>query len=162
VIPAALKKRLLAVAGTGALAIAGVLVSHFEGRKNVPYKDPVGIWTVCEGHTGPDVIPGKRYSDAECDDFKAADLAEADAAVRRLVNVPLTDWQRAALIDFTFNLGDGNLASSTMLRKFNAGDYAGGCAELLRWVKGRKGGMLVTLPGLVNRRNAEDWVCQQS
>ncbi|WP_427183611.1 lysozyme [Bordetella bronchialis] len=161
-ISAALKRRLLAAAGAGALAIAGVLVSHFEGRENVPYLDPVGVWTVCEGHTGPDVIPGKRYSDAECDALKAADLGEADAAVRRLVKVPITDWQRAALIDFTFNLGAGRLASSTLLKKINAGDYAGACAEYDAWVKGRVNGQLKTLPGLQNRRDADQWVCEQS
>jgi lysozyme len=25
------------------------------------------VLTVCDGHTGPDIIAGKRYSDAECD-----------------------------------------------------------------------------------------------
>jgi lysozyme len=161
-IPATLKNRLLTAAAAGALAIAGVLVSHFEGREHVPYRDPVGVWTVCEGHTGPDVIPGKRYSDAECDALKAADLAEADAAVRRLVKVPLTEWQRAALIDFTFNLGAGNLAKSTLLKKLNAGDYAGACAEYDAWVKGRVAGRLQTLPGLQIRRDADQWVCEQS
>ncbi|ANN76811.1 lysozyme [Bordetella flabilis] len=161
-IPDALKRALqTAAAGAGALAIAGVLVSHFEGRKHFPYRDPIGYWTVCEGHTGG-VTPGRRYSDAECDALKAQDLAEADAAVRRLVKVPLTDWQRAALIDFTFNLGAGNLAKSTLLKKLNAGDYAGACAEYDAWVKGRVAGRLQTLPGLQNRRDADQWVCEQS
>jgi len=161
-IPEGLKRLLQTAAAGGALAIAGVLVSQFEGRAHVPYRDPVGVWTVCEGHTGPDVIQGRRYSDAECDALKAQDLAEADVAVRRQIKVPLTEWQRAALIDYTFNLGEGNLAASTMRRKFNARDYAGGCAELLKWINGRKGGVLVPLPGLVDRRNADQWVCEQS
>nr|WP_197509520.1 lysozyme [Bordetella bronchialis] len=160
--PASLKRALQAAAASGALAVAGVLISHFEGRENVPYLDPVGVWTVCEGHAGPDVVPGRRYSDAECDELKRQDIAQAAAAVRRLVKVPLTDWQRAALIDFTFNLGAGRLASSTLLKKLNAGDYAGACAEYDAWVKGRVNGQLKTLPGLQNRRDADQWVCEQS
>ncbi|SIT00157.1 lysozyme [Achromobacter sp. MFA1 R4] len=127
-----------------------------------PCIDPVGVRTVCDGHTGPDIDPKRIYTDAECDAWRDADLAEADAAMRRLITEPLNDWQRAALIDFTYNLGAGNLAASTMRRKFNARDYVGGCAELNRWVKGRQSGVLVTLPGLVTRREANAWVCLQN
>lgn len=156
-----LKRKLLAAGGAGSIAIAGVLVSHFEPGKarGKPYIDPVGVLTVCDGHTGQDIDPKRIYTDAECDAWRDADLAIADRAVRRLITVPLNDWQRAALIDFTYNLGAGNLAESTMRRKFNLGDYAGGCAELDRWVKGRVGGVLVTLPGLVTRREVDTWVC---
>ncbi|MGE8630462.1 lysozyme [Achromobacter denitrificans] len=158
-----LKRKLLAAGSAGAIAIAGVLVAHFEPGKvrGKPYIDPVGVLTVCDGHTGPDIDRDRIYTDAECDTWRDADLAIADRAVRRLIMVPLNDWQRAALIDFTYNLGAGNLAESTMRRKFNAGDYAGGCAELDRWVKGRQGGVLVTLPGLVTRREVDKWVCLQ-
>lgn len=159
-----LKRKLLAAGSAGAIAIAGVLVAHFEpGRvRSKPYIDPVGVLTVCDGHTGGDIDPNRIYTDAECDAWRDADLAKADAAVRRLITVPLNEWQRAALIDFTYNLGAGNLASSTMRRKFNARDYVGGCAELNRWIKGRQGGVLVTLPGLVTRREANTWVCLQN
>ncbi|MGO4402188.1 lysozyme [Achromobacter sp. PAB15] len=158
-----LKRKLMAAASAGSIAIAGVLVSHFEPGKirGKPYIDPVGVLTVCDGHTGPDIDPKRIYTDSECDAWRDADLAIADRAVRRLITVPLNDWQRAALIDFTYNLGAGNLAESTMRRKFNAGDYAGACAELDRWVKGRVGGVLVTLPGLVTRREVDTWVCLQ-
>lgn len=158
-----LKRKLLATASAGSIAIAGVLVSHFEPGKDrgKPYIDPVGVLTVCDGHTGSDIDPKRIYTDAECDAWRDADLDIADRAVRRLITVPLNDWQRAALIDFTYNLGAGNLADSTMRRKFNAGDYEGGCAELDRWVKGRVRGVLVTIPGLVTRREVNTWVCQQ-
>lgn len=158
-----LKRKLIAAASAGSIAIAGVLVSHFEPGKvrGKPYIDPAGVLTVCDGHTGSDIDRNRIYTDAECDAWRDTDLTTADRAVRRLITVPLNDWQRAALIDFTYNLGAGNLAESTMRRKFNAGDYEGGCAELDRWVKGRKGGVLVTLPGLVTRREVDTWVCLQ-
>jgi len=55
------------------------------------------------------------------------------------------------LVDFTYNLGAGKLASSTLLIKLNAGDYAGAAREFDKWVMA--GGK--PLPGLVKRRAAE-------
>lgn len=157
-----LRKKILAAAAVSSLAIAGVLVGASEGRVYVPYQDTGGVWTVCEGHTGKDVIRNHRYTDAECDAFKASDLAIADAAVSRYVTVPLSAWQRAALDDFTFNLGAGALRSSTLLKKLNAGDYEGACLQYQSWNKGRVRGVLTVLGGLVTRRNTEEWVCRQS
>lgn len=159
-IPSRLKTRLIAASAGGAIAIAAVLMGWFEGRVYVPYLDPAGILTVCEGHTGRDIVPGKRYTDAECDALRDADLAIAQRAVDRLVKVPIDKWQRAALIDFTINKGQGNLATSTLLRKTNAGDYAGACREYERWNKARVRGVLTVLKGLVNRADADRWVCE--
>lgn len=60
-----------------------------------------------------------------------------------------------AMIDFVFNLGEGNLATSTLLRKLNAGDYASVPAQLRRWTKGRVKGVLKDLQGLIDRREAK-------
>ncbi|WP_019573474.1 lysozyme [Curvibacter lanceolatus] len=158
-INAVLKKRLLAASTAGAMALAGVLVNWFEGRVYKPYVDPAGILTVCEGITGPDVIPGKTYTDAECDRLRGKHLAIAQAAVKQVIKVPLNPWQQAALIDFTFNLGAERLAGSTMAKLFNQGNYTGGCYQLTQWVKARVKGRLVTLNGLVYRRDAELAVC---
>ncbi|WP_255444446.1 glycoside hydrolase family protein [Achromobacter sp. LC458] len=102
--------------------------------------------------------PKRIYTDAECDAWRDADLATADRAVRRLITVPLNEWQRAALIDFTYNPGAGNLGESTMRRKFNAGDYDGGCSALERWVKeGRRAGA-ASGPSYAE---VDTWVCLQ-
>jgi len=155
----ALRARLLKVSSAGAIAIAGVLVTWHEGRIYTPYLDPVGKWTVCEGITGPDVVMGKRYSNADCDTLRDKHLTIAALAVNRVITVPMNDWQRGALIDFTFNAGEGNLKSSTMARLFNAGDYRGGCLQLYRWTKGRVKGVLTDLGGLVRRRGDEAEIC---
>jgi lysozyme len=64
----------------------------------------------------------------------------------------VTDAKRlAALIDFTFNLGAGQLQASTLRRKVNAGEWEAVPAELRKWVRG--GGRV--LRGLVIRREAE-------
>ncbi|MGS1116859.1 lysozyme [Castellaniella sp. UC4442_H9] len=136
--------------------MAAVLIQWHEGIRYVPYTDPGnGTLTVCYGHTGPDIVLGKRYTPAECQTLLRADQAKAEAAVDRLVKVPIDKYQRAALIDFAFNKGPGNLASSTLLRLANAGQAMAACEQYARWVKA--GGRV--LPGLVNRSDADAWVC---
>src|SRR5450830_1198405 len=75
-----LKKRLIQAASGGAIALAGVLATWYEGRRLTPYRDPVGILTVCEGITGKDVVPGKTYTPAECDALREEALAGSTLA----------------------------------------------------------------------------------
>lgn len=132
---------------------AGVdLVKRSEGYSATPYTCPAGHPTIGYGHRiRAGEVFGEPLSPAQAEDLLRADLAEAAAAVERLVAVPLNDDQFAALVDFAYNLGAGNLQKSTLLKKLNAGDYAGAADEFGRWVK--SGGQ--TLPGLVARRAAE-------
>ncbi len=171
--PPALRNKIVAAAGAGVLAVASVLGGWFEGdgptvvKGGVTYyrvyTDDVGVRTVCRGITGRDVVEGKLYTQAECDKLQEKHLAVAEAAVKRQIESyeALTIWQQAALIDFTYNLGESNLAGSTMRRLFNAGDIAGGCRELKKWVKGRVKGQLVTMRGLVDRREVERELCAE-
>lgn len=159
-----LKTTLKALIASGATAtvIAGALMTHFEGRVYVPHKDPVGILTVCEGHTGWGIIQGKRYTDRECDNFKAADTALAKLAVDRQVKVPISPTIEAALIDFTINKGAGALSKSSILRKLNEGDYAGSCKAYALYTKARVKGVLTWFKGLFLRSEADQWVCEYS
>lgn len=131
-----------------------------------PYLDPIGIWTIGWGHAigvGSGYLRGKANRKAAFDLYpggitfdQAESLLRGDVLdtcrdVESLVAVPLTDNQFAALVSFTFNLGRGNLAKSTLLRKLNDSDYAGAGAEFPRWNKA--GGKI--LQGLVRRRDAE-------
>lgn len=141
---------------SAAVALAGgYLVAPWEGKVNSTYVDPIGIITSCYGHTGPELKSGQKFTDEQCLNQLAKDLTVAQKGVQNLVTVPLNAYQEAALISFTYNAGAGNLRTSTMLRKFNSGDYKGGCTQLLNWVYagGRK------LAGLVNRRADEYKMC---
>ncbi|RST54095.1 lysozyme [Variovorax sp. DXTD-1] len=168
-----LRKRLLVAGASGTLAIAAVLQAWYEGEGptvrqpsgevlSVPYRDTGGIWTVCRGVTGPEVIPTKRYTAGECRAMEAKHLAIAEAAARRYIRNfdQLNKWQQAALIDWFYNLGaNEQTLGSTLRAKFNRGDIEGGCDELSRWVKGRVRGELVTLNGLVDRRGTGEELC---
>lgn len=141
-------KRAAAVLAVSAAGYAGI--THFEGKVNTVYLDPIAIPTVCVGHTATVTTKdlGKRYSDERCAELLAADSAYAQAGVKRYVKVALTQEQYDALVSFAFNVGVGNLASSTLLRKLNAGDCLGAAAEFPRW--NRAGGKV--LRGLSERR----------
>jgi lysozyme len=84
-------------------------------------------------------------------DLLRKDVAVAERAVLRLINVPLTQGQFDALVSFTFNLGSGALQRSTLRRKVNREEHDDVPAEFMKWVwaGGRK------LKGLVKRRKAE-------
>ncbi|WP_025859057.1 lysozyme [Pseudomonas sp. CHM02] len=150
-----LKQRILAASLAGATGMAGVLVSNFEGRSLVAYLDPIGIPTICEGVTRG-VRLGQSKTPVQCDELLKAELSIALAGVDRNVTVPLPETRRAAMASFVYNVGEPQFKASTLLRKLNAGDARGACAELSRWVyaKGQK------LAGLVNRRAAERELCE--
>ena len=153
-----LRNRLIAAAGGGAMLIATVFLGGkdgVEGRVYEPYKDVAGVWTVCDGHTGADIVKGKKYTDRECDRLMWNDLQPVKKAVDSMVKVPLGEYPRAALYSFTYNVGTSALSKSTLLKRLNAGDQAGACEELRRWVYA--GGM--KWKGLMNRRDMERSLC---
>jgi lysozyme len=153
-----LRNRLIAAAGGGAMLIATVFLGGkdgVEGRVYEPYKDVAGVLTVCDGHTGADIVKGKKYTDRECDRLMWNDLQPVKKAVDSMVKVPLGEYPRAALYSFTYNVGTSAFSKSTLLKKLNAGDQAGACEELRRWVYA--GGM--KWKGLMNRRDMERSLC---
>lgn len=146
-----------------AMALAVALAGPAEGLRQWAYRDPVGILTVCEGHTGPDIVQGKRYSLQECKALLSADMQKAldqvDACVPGLPVEVL-----ASFGDAVFNMGPTiacSKPSSTAARKLAAGDLLGACNELPRWDKARVLGLLVPLPGLTTRRGKEQALCLQ-
>lgn len=148
-----LKRRLAIGATAGALSIATAVVSYYEGYQPTAYRDPVGVPTICFGHTATARI-GQTLSQAQCTQLLQADLGAAFAAVDRRARVDLPPPTRAALASFVYNVGEGAFTRSTLLRKLNAGNLRGACHELSRWVYagGRK------LNGLVKRRATElEW-----
>lgn len=126
------------------------MIKEFEGKRQVAYQDPAGVWTIGYGHT-KGVEKGQLCIEKTCDRFLREDLEEVEEYIDRLVEVPLTQKQYDALVAWTFNLGPGNLSESTMLKKLNAGDYDAVPDEMRRWNKADG----EVLNGLVRRRDAE-------
>ncbi len=126
------------------------LIKSFESCELKAYLCPAGVWTIGWGHTRT-ARPGMTITQAQADALLLNDLSVAGSMVERLVKVPLTDNQFGALVSFTFNVGSGNLAQSTLLKLLNRGWYEQVPAHFLRWhkVKGE------VVAGLTRRRDAE-------
>ena len=152
-IPAVIKRHGLPVAG-GAMVVGLATVGHFEGKRNDAYLDPIGIPTICYGHT-QGVRLGQSKTDVQCRTLLKGELGEAFEVVDRAVERPLPPTREAALASFVYNVGAGAFQRSTLLRKLNAGDVIGACNELSRWVYagGRQ------LAGLIKRRAVERALC---
>lgn len=132
----------------------------FESFNPSPYLCPARYWTI--GYGSRWLANGRPVTaqTVPIDEPTAASLllktvTALDGTLSRLVKVPLSDVQRAALLSWQYNVGTGAVESSTLLRKLNAGYYVGAADELLRWDKATVQGHLVELDGLKSRRGLE-------
>ena len=140
-----------------AVVIAASLCRQFEGLYLQPYLCPAGVPTIGYGSTQYENGRRVTLTDPPITKDRALELLLwwldrvcLPAVARSCPN--LADLRKlAAILDFTFNLGAGNLHSSTLRKKLNAGDWDAAQVELSKWVRG--GGRV--LPGLVKRRAAE-------
>lgn len=127
------------------------LIKSFEGFSPISYICPAGYPTIGYGHV---VQPGEQWgtiSEPEAVALLKRDLPRYENGVLRYISVPLPDYCYAALVSFTFNLGEGALATSTLRRLINQGRLEEAGPQFDRWVfAGAQ-----KLPGLVRRRAAE-------
>jgi len=141
------------------------LLKQWEGFKLQQYKDSAGLPTIGVGHlitkseqaSGAIVINGvpvqyaNGLTDQQALDLLSQDVGPAETSVNNGVKVALNQNQFDALVSFTFNVGGGAFASSTLLKVLNQGQYDQVPDQLRRWNKA--GGKVVQ--GLVNRRTNE-------
>ncbi len=128
------------------------LVKKSEGFAATPYFDrtqySVGFGTKAKS-------TGDRLTVEEANQRLLNELLYKRSRVQKMVKVPINNNQLDALTSFAFNVGEGALGESTLLKKLNSGDYAGAAKEFLRWNKGKHRGVKQALPGLTKRRNSE-------
>lgn len=127
------------------------LTERFEGCRLVAYRDQGGVLTIGYGHTGSDVYPGRIITSDVAQALLKSDVHAAVACVNDSVEVPITQNEFDALVDFTFNVGTRNFKKSTLLKDLNLRNYAEAAAQFSLWVNA--GGHRV--PGLVERRKEE-------
>jgi lysozyme len=110
------------------------LVKRWEGYRERTYLDVAGFPTIGYGHR---LLASESFSngieEAQANEILACDVRSAEQAVTRMVKVPLTQNQFDALVDFVFNLGQGKLAASTLLKELNRGHYDAAREQLLLW-----------------------------
>lgn len=131
------------------------LVKSFEGLYLKAYKCPAGVWTIGYGHTGKtfgkNITSGMTITKTQATKLLADDMKVFEKGVKALVKVPLNQNQFDALVSFSFNCGLGNLKSSTLLKKLNAGKYSEAAEQFLVWNKAAG----KVLAGLTRRRKEE-------
>lgn len=167
---AAKKRRGVSWPAALVLTLAGSL-GGWEGRELVPYRDIGGVWTVCDGITGRDVVPGKTYTDAECTALLLpaieAHLSEVERqCVPNLRELP--PQVQFAVGHLAYNVGAGAVcrlrsgAPTTIARTLPAGDIAPACAAIRSYT--RVAGKDCRDPanrcgGIPRRRDFESRVC---
>ena len=172
-----MKKYLYGLGFSAAIIISATqLTAPSEGFVGVPYLDPVSIKTVCYGTTDNNnigvVIKDKVYTEQECTLMLAQELQEIEGKITPMIKVPINDYQKAAFLDFSYNLGVGAFQKSSVLGFLNAGNTKAACEKLMEYVfagsckQGMKdcvqtpnGKWKFKFEGLVKRRELEMKYC---
>lgn len=149
-----MKGRVIGGSVAAVLLAAVALIKPWEGRELQPYRDIVGVLTVCYGDTRN--VEFRRYTVAECEQRLQSDLGQRLVEMIRCTNRPLQSNEWAAVLSWSYNVGTKAACSSGLVRKINAGQPASvWCYDLRKWVYA--GGKRIK--GLASRREAELMVC---
>lgn len=134
------------------------LIGNAESCRTQPYMCPANVLTVGIGST-TNVKPGKTYTHEEIAAMWASDMKYAEKCVNLYANgKAMNDSQFSAVSSLAFNIGCGNLKTSTLARYANRKQWDAMCGQLNRWVyaNGKK------LNGLVKRRADEYKLCVEA
>lgn len=145
--------KLVGTVGAGAAALLIGMVASWEGKSNDPYRDIVGVMTVCYGETN---VAMRRYTDAECKAMLGDSLVTyARPVLARNPELAGHDPQLAAATSLAYNIGAANYRGSSVARLFSARRWKDACNAFLAWRFA--GGKEVR--GLLNRRRSERDMC---
>lgn len=139
-----------------AVALATTITPKFEGCRLTAYPDTGGVPTIGYGHTGPEVRLGQSITQEIANHDLAVDLGTAASELEKQcgnLDTLLDNHQRAALIDFCFNLGAD--PSWTIWKVLRSGKLDQIPAQIQRFDRGKVGGVETVIPGLEHRRTAE-------
>ncbi len=149
------RKIRLGIASLVVSAAALVGIATHEGYRGEAYRDAVGIPTIGFGETAGVKMGDKTTPVRSLVQLLDSTNRHADA-IRNCIVVPLYQYEFDAYVSLSYNIGPGAFCQSTLVKKLNAGDYAGACEEIKRW--NRAGGKV--LPGLTKRREQEYRLCK--
>lgn len=119
------------------ITIEGInIIKQYEGFSSTSYICPGGKKTIGYGH----VIKDDEKFEEPISEFEATqilleDIKIAEKAVKRHLKIStLNNNQFSALVSFTFNLGEGNFARSTLLKQVNAENKMLAALEFVKWI----------------------------
>lgn len=148
------------VTGQWDISAAGYqIIREFEGLRLKAYQDSKGIWTIGYGTikypTGVRVRAGDTITIEQAEQYLKNDCAWVDAALDKLVRVPIKQNQFDALASFVYNVGESQFSTSTLLSYINEKRTLEASHQFLLWNKVTKNGVKVVERGLDNRRHKE-------
>ena len=131
------------------------LITEFEGFRSKPYYCAAGVKTIGYGFTSEEIVSRGEIDRQTAELILVRDkIPTISSYIESKVEKPLSESQKAALISFAFNLGEGNL--DKILDKINKHGYLAASQSMLRYTKARVNGKLTELEGLKKRRAKEN------
>ncbi len=152
-----------------AVVLAWEIGAHYEsGGRHIgkPYVDKIGKgqpWTVCHGVTGKEVDPKRYYTPDDCRRLELPKYLEAERIAKASLKhwASYNVWVQASFIDVAYNVPSALASGTGMARLANAGDLAGACLQMPRWVLGTVNGQKLPQPGLIDRRETTRELCAE-
>lgn len=132
-------------------------IANEEGCRAKAYQCSADVWTIGLGHTSG-VKQGDSATNAQIAQQFVQDVAGAEKVVKNHITQTPNQSEYDMMVSFVFNLGSGNFATSTLLKKFNQGDHRGACKQYPRWVFVNGKDCRITAndcEGIPKRRNKE-------
>ena len=161
------QRRTVAALTLSAAALVGIVLHEgYTDRAVIPVKGDVptiGFGTTSGVKLG-DTTLGDTTTPPKALARALTDVQKFEGALKQCVTVPLAQHEYDALVSFSYNVGSRAFCQSTLVKKLNAEDYTGACAELLRWrfFQGKNCALPTNAKlcgGLATRRQAEYRQC---
>lgn len=131
------------------------IIKH-EGFELEPYQDAAGLWTVGVGHLLTDGEPVEKITEEKARELLAQDIKIVEDAINKYFKkFPLTQNQFDALCSLYFNIGIGEIKTSSVFRFWQQGKIEDAAEAFLLWNKVTKNGVKVVSKGLIQRRKDE-------
>lgn len=143
------------LAGLSLSAVALVALVGHEGYTDRPVQPLPGDKLTIGFGTTDGVKATDRTTPTKALVRALQDVQKFEGALKQCVTVPLHQHEYDAYISLSYNIGATAFCGSTLVRKLNAADYPGACAEILRWNRFRG----EPVRGLTLRRQAEFKTC---
>lgn len=131
------------------------LIKTFEGFRSKSYLCPASVWTIGYGST-EGIRKGLIITRDEAEQLLIKDLIRFEKHVNSAIYRPLKWHEFDPLVSFSFNVGyriNGNLRDYINKGNANSAMYL-----LKRYNRARVSGVLIVLPGLQRRREAESFL----
>ena len=157
-----IKQRILAAAlSLSAAGFAGIVLQEgYTDKAVIPV--PGDVPTIGFGTT-EGVKMGDKITPPQAIGRAVRDINKFEGALKRCVTVPLSQSEYDAFVSLAYNVGPGAFCKSGIVRKLNAMDYDGACAEIMRWrfFQGKDCAIPANkCSGLYSRRKIESEQCR--